>query len=570
MTEPDEEHVHDRERTSPGSYYEHEDVSGDYGTDADDELITQQRDLEDFAHLQVFVDPKLYQHAFDTSSGGETAIGQIQVSYFLELEDGDGTLVNLFYATSKSPNGHVSNKSNASVQASDAFFRSAAATSLGESQLEQITEGINRYLFEANGTGLTTPTLTFVTQIQYPDGTTTEKRHAIELTLRDFEDFYDQYSVPFTNAERKQVDFTSINDAHFADAQLLHSSAVHGSAFFDSEENVVLVHGWNMSDEWKTAFSETAFKRLYWQGFAGRFVAFDWPTYYDGEGPLWPEALNQTYNASEYVAYRSGHALKQLFSSLGENTHVLAHSMGNVVVGEALRQWRQDPNVNTTPAVKTYVAMQAAVSSGAYGKDRPDFFNYYNDNDRYGNFDSNPSSNIPYFLAIGVDESATAASNHSLVSGADAVKWVNMYNPQDVATGDAWVVNNDLKTSFVQNVAHWPYIYDYSVLSIPNSEGYYRFNGTRILPQNSVNIGLGLHQFDNPNVPGPHAYEILAFLSQASHKTVGTIDVPWWFHVNTSIEGGPMLVKAARLGIERTTHFNSITTRLQLHPSGVI
>ena len=41
--------------------------------------------------------------------------------------------------------------------------------------------------------------------------------------------------------------------------------------------------------------------------------------------------------------------------------------MGNVVVGEALRFWAEDnPGV---PLVDRYVAMQAAISSGAYGSD---------------------------------------------------------------------------------------------------------------------------------------------------------------------------------------------------------
>jgi len=45
----------------------------------------------------------------------------------------------------------------------------------------------------------------------------------------------------------------------------------------------------DLGDDWKEAFAETAFKRLYWQGFAGRFVQFDWPTYFDGINTGWPD-----------------------------------------------------------------------------------------------------------------------------------------------------------------------------------------------------------------------------------------------------------------------------------------
>ena len=50
---------------------------------------------------------------------------------------------------------------------------------------------------------------------------------------------------------------------------------------------ILFVHGWNMETWEKDRFAETAFKRLYWQGYQGRFGEFRWPTDYDFTGSFW-------------------------------------------------------------------------------------------------------------------------------------------------------------------------------------------------------------------------------------------------------------------------------------------
>src|SRR5690606_28314100 len=101
----------------------------------------------------------------------------------------------------------------------------------------------------------------------------------------------------------------------FGNATLSHSSIINERPYFDANENIVFVHGWDMNPGWKQAFAETAYKRLFWQGFQGTFNSFEWPTFANEEGPRdgWfgiDEAQNLTYNPSELQAYRSGNALK--------------------------------------------------------------------------------------------------------------------------------------------------------------------------------------------------------------------------------------------------------------------
>lgn len=213
-------------------------------------------------------------------------------------------------------------------------------------------------------------------------GTTTSKIQSVTLDLRDIKQFYTEWEIPYIvggNDLRTDLSFE-----HFTTpASPVRTSQVVGVPFFSGDDTTVLVHGWNMTDgvnnDWKAAFAETMYKRLYWQGYRGEFVAFNWPTFSNEEGPFGGplEVFNQTFNPSELQAYRSAQALRDILEGYrGEfpalqPVHLLAHSMGNTVVGEALRQWAVDPNT-TDPLVTNYVAMQAAVSSGAYGNNDTD------------------------------------------------------------------------------------------------------------------------------------------------------------------------------------------------------
>jgi hypothetical protein len=127
----------------------------------------------------------------------------------------------------------------------------------------------------------------------------------------------------------------------------------------EAPQCVVFVHGWRMSYDDYLGFSETMFKRLWWQGFRGRFCAFRWATLtsYD------------SYNTSEFRAWKYGKALQEYLASLqrdlpGHAIHLAAHSMGNIVASSALKRGAR---------VGTFILMQAAVPAGCFD----DRFNDY-------------------------------------------------------------------------------------------------------------------------------------------------------------------------------------------------
>jgi hypothetical protein len=134
---------------------------------------------------------------------------------------------------------------------------------------------------------------------------------------------------------------------------------------------ILFVHGWNEPIWEKDRFAETAYKRLYWQGYQGRFGEFRWPTYYGffaGEASY--QAIDlRNFDNSEYNAWQSGAGLLNLLVSLNTqypgHVYLFAHSHGNIVAGEALRL------AGANQVVNTYVAMQAAVSAHAYDPTTP-------------------------------------------------------------------------------------------------------------------------------------------------------------------------------------------------------
>jgi len=122
----------------------------------------------------------------------------------------------------------------------------------------------------------------------------------------------------------------------------------------------------------KDAFAETAFKRLYWQGYTNRFGSLRWPTEYNFHDNLftYPGPLTDpdNYDRSEFTAWQAGEGMLQhlinLKSRYSGNVFLLAHSMGNIVAGEALALNAE--KYGGGQIVNTYVASQAAVPLDCY------------------------------------------------------------------------------------------------------------------------------------------------------------------------------------------------------------
>jgi hypothetical protein len=188
---------------------------------------------------------------------------------------------------------------------------------------------------------------------------------------------------------------------------------------------VVLVHGWNNVPWQSENYAETMFKRLYWQGYQGRFAALRWPTL---SGDTDPYAALFTYNRSEYIAFRSAAGASAYFNSLRSrypeySINAAAHSMGNIVMMEALKlQVASGSN-----ALNNYVLMEAAVPAHCYDTNAPLCPALYTTDQQQ----PTPNTYLAYPGPIN-----TAFRNGG--------QMINFFNTNDVALA-TWVVNETLK-----------------------------------------------------------------------------------------------------------------------------
>jgi hypothetical protein len=219
-------------------------------------------------------------------------------------------------------------------------------------------------------------------------------------------------------------------------------------AFDTNNTYIVYVHGWNMPSWEKDRWAETAYKRLYWQGYQGRFGSFRWPTGNGFNGIISALTDANNYNNSEWIAWKSGQPLENFLAGLNSQypgkVYVLAHSMGNVVTGEALRL------AGANVIVNTYVASQAAISARAYDNTIPaDATNSYTPHvygpDDEGHYYTNGAP--PYFNGI-------AGASH----------FADFYNQEDFAL-HYWVIDQNFKADSLN--------YHYTTPSLQFPSGFY-------------------------------------------------------------------------------------------------
>jgi hypothetical protein len=125
----------------------------------------------------------------------------------------------------------------------------------------------------------------------------------------------------------------------------------------DAEEiTAIFVHGWRLTYNEYLNWAQSSYKRLWHQGFKGKFYTFRWATL-SGDQSNFEGYL--TYNPSEYRAWLCGPALASWVNSLPNagRRGLFAHSMGNVISGAALRNGM---------SVQRYALCNAAMASMAY------------------------------------------------------------------------------------------------------------------------------------------------------------------------------------------------------------
>jgi pimeloyl-ACP methyl ester carboxylesterase len=183
---------------------------------------------------------------------------------------------------------------------------------------------------------------------------------SVWIQIVDIKQMYERWSVG-DNPNRVPTNTAYIVSDGLAAGEMSFRYANPGTA---GTPYILYVHGWNMEYWEKDRFAESAFKRLYWQGYHGRFGEFRWPTGFGFKGDWTSLADPRNYDNSEYQAWQSAAGLLNKLNDLNAqypgHVYMLAHSMGNVVAGEALRL------AGNNQVVNTYVASQAALPAHNY------------------------------------------------------------------------------------------------------------------------------------------------------------------------------------------------------------
>jgi len=193
-------------------------------------------------------------------------------------------------------------------------------------------------------------------------------------------------------------------------------------------------------------------------------------------------------------------------SAYGNQVYVMAHSMGNVVTGEALRLASQQ---GVGRLVNTYVASQAAVPAHCYDGSRSEdiaaIFGFWQSIGRYFDGTTKLPNVYPDWLAG---------------DGAAVGRRVNFYNESDYALWhDVWELNQFFKPDRPDGSAQpWYYSYEDDLGAPPKlHSSFIRFDH-----YNTDADPVGVQEMQLGSAASVQdRYEIMAFASESRTKAVG-------------------------------------------------
>ena len=312
--------------------------------------IVSKRNLEDFARLWMDIGG-----AQDALSWG------IQIG--LKWKNITGApAINIYpSADGDGKNDYLSDETAAQAQISDPIFNDAIRDKNNKQTVDANSTFIFKsdywtdfnpkkcFLFEGAGEGEGELTVVFLDA----NGNEIAEGGSVWLDLKNIKKMYERASAtpdPLTplpyQSESNTFDESNINYSPDVSPRFEQPQD-------ETPQCLVFVHGWAMTYDDSISFSETMFKRLWWQGYKGRFAAFRWAT----------QTSFDSYNTSEWLAWKYGKSLANYVENFLKHEmpdyimNIAAHSMGNVVTGSALKRGM---------TLNTYMLMEAAIPSGCF------------------------------------------------------------------------------------------------------------------------------------------------------------------------------------------------------------
>ncbi|MCL1894730.1 MAG: alpha/beta hydrolase [Holophagaceae bacterium] len=333
------------------TFWVNDDIEGQSGptenysqTNSDNKIIDSIRDLENFSRLQLKIDSRLRNRD--------------DITFSLRFGPVEGTnptpSINIFTAIDPTTNYRREPETAGNQALGEHSKTSEDLVALGTKEVQIPASAIKwhgdivPFVFEGKTPGKGSLILT-----AQKDGLMIPGAEAtVELTLAEIRKFYETSVLKFSGV-----------DLEIYDSQIVpHTPELPYEP--EGSDYILFVHGYRMEADDKDRWTERMFKRLYLQGYRGRVGSFQWPAatsaFFDNEfdSENYFSSYISTYNISDYRAYKSGEHLTGILENLiddGKKIHLLAHSQGNIVVSQALRELKAGYKI------QNYIATQAAV-----------------------------------------------------------------------------------------------------------------------------------------------------------------------------------------------------------------
>jgi len=475
--------------------------------DGDDNQIEAKRDLEDFTRLNVNIGALHEAVAEGTIQVGlkwkETSSGSPQIKVWRNLSPNGGTqylsddAVAAEHLNLGNP-GHI--QGSASYIISTQFWEDAelsASQPFGHLLFEGVEEGKGR----------------LVVTLHDSSGAEIGEGAGVWLDIKNIKKMYQRGKAQPENiaAPQEQSNESTVFTGPTSYVDDPNSQPFEADP--DEEDKaVIFVHGWSMDYNSYISFSETKFKRLWHQGYKGRFCGFRWD----------PLVINKVfdistssgeYNRSEHRAWVYGQALKSFAEDIkndGLSVSLIGHSMGNVVCSSALNQGL---------SVQNYLLMEAAVPAGCYDESGGNGSGGVNGYVRFWNKEaSEPTPD--YHQSPGGENTNGYRGYLKGIESNVAGEVVNYHNYLDYALATGFKFGGSLETNWEANQdnykpdgnpgTNWQYLYDPTI--------------TPLSERAALQFNLSVGRFVT------HSYEIKSFVARSRSKAVGavrgTIDNP--------------------------------------------
>ncbi|MCL7488875.1 MAG: alpha/beta hydrolase [Desulfobulbaceae bacterium] len=346
---------HDKEHWEEGEWHE-DDEEDDYiipvdkqdwkddfiGRSGRDEVNGNKRDLEDFAMIQLRVPKEIYD------------LPDLSYSFqFVNVVEDDGSKpsINMFKASDRT-DLYLKMEASANKQIKEKKLLTIPSDEDAPIDRENISpEGqITPFIFEGRSKG--SGDLKFLVK----NGDRVIFETSVHLELHNIRWFYDEFKVEISSGStwkaRVENNYRQVNQGGYVGEK-------------DNDEYFLFVHGWNVTEAERKRWTETIFKRFWWQGYKGKVGLFNWPTLTWADSLLLKSFDLNNFNNSEFIAWQSAESLSKLLRNLNvvqdKKLAVLAHSQGNVVTGEAIAKYS-----TSDKKIDAYIATQAALSTSYY------------------------------------------------------------------------------------------------------------------------------------------------------------------------------------------------------------